>query len=102
MKERLRDELEKAIRYADEKCPPLIDGNYCEYMAEYLLANGVIILPPGVRPYFRAVRKPICNQYLLTKEMHIQWCENTLLASEEEAERITHEFIKDWSVQQPK
>lgn len=67
-----------------------------EAIADYLLANGVVVLPPGVRPVVRAVTEQICNQFLVTKETRIQWSEQAALCSEEEALRIAHEFINDW------
>lgn len=95
-RERLSALLEEAIRYADEKCNRPINGQYCGMMADHLLAHGVIALPPGVKPVVHAVREQICNQFLVTKETRIQWSEQATLCSEEKAERVAHEFIKDW------
>lgn len=52
MRDRLIELLEKAIKYADENYPKrYINGKYCELMADFLLANGVIVPPCKVGDY---------------------------------------------------
>lgn len=94
-----RERLIELLKAADESSARRCITDYNEAIADnadYLLEHGVIVLPPNVRPVVRAVRERICNQFLVSKETRIQWSEQETLCSEEEAERMAHEFINDW------
>lgn len=72
-KERLSELLEKAIRYADENYHGRpFDGKFCGLMADYLLANGVILPSVKIGQTVYSLEKGIYSQFFNGEVYEIQ------------------------------
>lgn len=83
-RERLIELLEKAIRYADEKYSDekgFEDKKFCGFIADYLLANGVIVPPCKVGDTVYSINKTALkghwedNRYIVDEWSALKVCE---------------------------
>ena len=90
MRDRLIEILLDGVTFTDEYKFPA--RKQAEYVADRLLANGVLVPPCKVEPMITVVKKPFHNRVEVVKNTRYEWNEARFCFSEDEANRVEAEW----------